>query len=263
VLLGTATSLIAQPAPAVGRDPTTIQQSTDTKGYAIVEKGASHNIWQRTTWETRPTGQAVPHIHKFTQIATGLHFKRNGQDGDWLDTSEQIQPLPGGTGAAATNGPHSVFFPADLSQGKITTLTPDGKHLSSRPIAITYFDGSNYVTISTITNSFGQIILSPGNQVIYTNCFPGLADVIATYRKSGTECDLVFRARPPAPDEFNLVPENCRLQLWTEWFDTPDPVIKPAPLDKTDGLPDAKLDFGAFKMVRGRSNLLRERLVLC
>jgi hypothetical protein len=232
------------PKPAPSADSPKSQEA-----YSISERGPHYRVWQRIETVTNAIGRVVTNRHSYTELATGLHFRRNGK---WVETSEQIDLLPDGSefGAAATNGPHQVFFPDDIYQGAIRTITSDGKRLTSRPTVITYFDGTNNVIIAELTNSIGQILPS-GNQVIYTNCFPGLADILCTYRKSGFECDLIFRATPPAPKEFNL-PDDCRIQLWTEWFDTPDPVPTRTNLGR-DGLADSALNFGSLKMVRGKA----------
>jgi hypothetical protein len=241
--------------PAVGiaqvSQAAAVSSTPANAGFTVTERSAHHRVWSKTEWETGRGGIQIPHVHKFTELATGLHFTRNGQ---WAETSTQITLLPDGLGAAATNGPHQVFFPADIYEGAIQTITPDGKTLTSRPAVLSYFDGTNNIPISFLTNSIGQILPS-GNQVIYTNCFPGLADLLCTYRKSGFECDLIFRSPPPAsPEDLGLDPANCRIQLWTEWFNTADPQITPAFSDQADGLTDSTLTFGSvFKMTRGKA----------
>src|SRR6266704_1092625 len=242
--LATSAAAATAPPPSTGD---AISQ-TNPVPFTVVARNGHSRVWQRVTWHTNQD-RAFAVTNKFTELATGMHFRRNGQ-GDWLETSEQIDLLPPGAdfAAAETNGPHQVFFPADIYEGAIRTVSPDGKQLTSRPAAITYFDGTNNVAISCLTHSVGQILPS-GNQVIYTNCFPGLADILCTYRKSGFQCDLVFRSKPPPPAD----PDHCRIQLWTEWFDTEDPVPTSPDTNQLDGLSDSTLDFGVVKMIRGKA----------
>ena len=226
------------------------QQVPAPTAYAVSERGPNHKIWERTVYEQTPWGPA-PKIHRYREIATGMHFLRNGQ---YIETSEQIQILPGGIGAAATNGPHQVYFPSDIYDGAITIIGPDGRTQQSRPWGIAYFDGTTNALISELQHSTGQLLPS-GNQIIYTNCFTDFhADILATYRKNGLECDLIFREKPPIPAVFNLS-DNCRLQLLTELLNTQDPAQKLLPADPADGLADAEMSFGALKMIKGRTFL--------
>src|SRR6266852_9410972 len=80
--------------------------------YSVVQRDANSRVWRKFHYESTPSGDVFAQPHQYTELATGMHFIRNGQ---WVETTEQIQLLPSGVGAAATNGPHLAFFPADLS----------------------------------------------------------------------------------------------------------------------------------------------------
>ena len=80
-------------------------------------------------------------------MASGLNHLVNGQ---WVESKEEIDILPNGT-AAATNGQHQAYFPGDIYQGQVELVTPDGQHLKSRPIGLSYFDGTNSVLIAELT----------------------------------------------------------------------------------------------------------------
>ena len=243
-ILGTHAQFATTPANA---NQSTVPAATP---YRVVERGANHQVWQWETYEPRPNGAFATHVHKYTELATGMHYWDNGQ---WMDSREQIILLPDGNGAAATQGQHQVYFPPDIYNGAIEIVTPDGKQLRARPLGISYDDGANLVMIAILTNSVGQLLPS-GNQVIYTNAFSGLAaDLVCTFRKSGFECDLVFREQPPGPAQFGLNPQVTRLQLLTEFFDTPDPDQTSETENLTDGLTDQTLSFGNLKMVPGRA----------
>lgn len=169
----------------------TAQSPANSSAYAVTESGANYRIWQKTDYETTPSGSVVPHVHRITELATGLNFT-NSQTGKWVASKEEIDILPNG-GAAATNGQHKVYFPPDIYQGVIELVTPDGEHLKSEPVGLSYSDGSNSVFISVLTNSVGTLVES--NQVIYSNAFPEIgADLQYTYTKSGLEQDVIIRA---------------------------------------------------------------------
>jgi len=218
--------------------------------YSIVQRDANSRVWQQTTYETSSSGQQIPHLHQYTEMASGLCYQKDGQ---WMDSTEQIQILPDGS-AAATNGAHQAYFPADIYNGVIRLVTPDGLKLQSRPLGLSYDDGTNSVLIAELTNSVGQLISS--NQVIYTNAFIGIdADLLYTYRKSGFEQDVIFRAQPLAPEQFGLDSTNTRLQLLTEFFNPPPPVQSVRRISPLDELPDTALAFGTTKMIPGKAFL--------
>jgi len=216
--------------------------------YAVVERGANQRVWQRTTFETTPTGKQVPQVHKYTELATGLCYQQNGQ---WADSKEKIDILPNGT-AAATQGQHQAYFPGDIYQGMIGLVTPDGKQLQSRPVGLSYDDGTNTVLIGELQGSPGAIL--GNNQVIYTNAFTGLqADLLYTYRKGGFEQEVILRQQPPSPESFGLNFQTARLQLLTEFFGTNNPVQTLSPVNPQDGLSDTTLAFGQMKMAQGKA----------
>jgi len=216
--------------------------------WAVAQRDANSRVWQRTTYETTPDGRKTPHVHKYTELATGLCYQQNGQ---WLDSQEQIIILPNGT-ASATQGRHQAYFPGDIAQGVIELVTPDGIHMNSRPVGLSYDDGNNTVLIAELQDSTGAVMGT--NQVIYTNAFTGLsADLVYTYTKAGFEQDVVLRDQPPNPESFGLNPQTTRLQVLTEFFNTPAPKQKATPVNKQDGLNDTTLTFGQMKMMRGKA----------
>lgn len=226
--------------------------------YTVTDLDANSRTWERTEFETNADGTIVqlPHRHKYVELSSGMHYRQmdtNGQPiGPWLESKELIELQPDGS-AAAVQGNYQVRFPPDLSEGAIELDGAEGQHLKSRPVGLSYFDGTNSVMFSIITNSIGQILPS-GNQCIWTNCFSDgvVADVLTTYRKGRFECDLVIRSQLPAPQAFGLS-DNARLELLTEWFDTPDPVETPAAVDPQSGLQDTTLQWGSLVMGLGRA----------
>ena len=180
--IGLSLALSVLSAHAQVAAPANAASMPSSTPYRVVERGANHRVWQCETYEPRANGTFATHVHKYTELATGLHYLKNGQ---WVQSQEQIVILPDGSGAVATQGQHQVSFPADIYNGVIEMVTPDGKHLRARPLGISYDDGSGFVLIATLTNSVGQLLPS-GNQVIYTNAFTEFAaDLVCTYRARG------------------------------------------------------------------------------
>jgi hypothetical protein len=159
-------------------------------GYAVTDRGANYRVMSKTTVEN-----GTNRVQQYTELATGLNYTNSY--GQWTESQEQISILPDGT-ATATNGQHQVYFPADIYDGVLEVVTPDGRHLQSRPLGVSYDDASNTMFIATLTNSIG--VLTASNQVTYPNAFTDFkADLVCTYRRGGFECDLVFRQQPPRP----------------------------------------------------------------
>lgn len=227
---------------------TTVNSATNSTPWTVVSCDANSRVWQQTNWTQDVSGELVPQVHSYTELQTGLYFLTNGT---WAESKEEIDVVPGG-GAQAIQGQHQVYFPSDIYSGVIETVTGSGQQLKSRPLGICYFDGTNSVLIAELTNSVGQLISA--NQVIYTNAFTDFpADLLTTYRKSGLECDLVFRSQIPAPEVFGLSSAGCRLELLTEFFDTQDPQAIPASVNPVNGLSDSTLTFGSMAMVHGKA----------
>src|SRR6185312_5198274 len=119
-------------------------------------------------------------------------------------------------------------------------------------MGISYFDGQNSVLISELKNSVGQLV-SP-NKVVYSDAFTDFkADLVCTYRKGGFECDLILREQPPAPEKFGLSSENIRLELLTEFFDSPEPDQTQSIVSMADRLTDTTLKFGRTTFAHGKA----------
>jgi len=219
--------------------------------YSIVARDANSRVWESTSYELSPSGEVIPHLNHYTELATGLCYRQNDQ---WLDSQELINILSDGT-ACATNGQHQVYFPPDIYNGVITLVTSDGLQLKSQPLGLSYDDATNAVLFAVLTNSVGQLISS--NQVIYTNAFVGVdADLLYTYRKSGFEQDVIFREQPPTPEQFGLNSANTCLQMLTEFPNPPSLTESVGSVNPQDGMQDATLNFGAMRMGQGKAFLM-------
>jgi len=186
-----------------------------------------------------------------------MHYLQNGQ---WQESHELIQSVPGG--AVALNGQHRVSFANDLATpGAIDMLTPEGKELRSHILGLSYFDaasGSN-VLIAQVTNCQG-VIVQP-NQLLYRNAFTEFkADVLYTYTKGGFEQDVILRERPPLPEDYGMDSRTTHLQIITEFLSPPTPLVNDSMIDAGVGngqrLLDESLDFGAMKIGRGKAFIL-------
>jgi len=247
ILLAISSTSMQGQTQTTAAGPSNVPAPTD---YQVIRQDANSQIWQQTTYENAPNGNVQPHIHQYTELATGLNHLVNGQ---WVPSSEEISILPDGT-AAATNGQHQAYFPTDIYNSAIKLVTPDGKILQSQPVALSYDDGSNTVLIAILTNSVGQIV--GNNEVIYTNAFGGLsADLRYTYRKDGFEQDVVLHEQPPAPADLGLNPVTTKIQVMTEFFNSPQPKITAWQWRTSTGATNsnANFNFGSMTMIPSKA----------
>jgi hypothetical protein len=207
----------SQPAASTSRGTIQAQDTT----YAVVDRGANHRVWQKTTYETLPDGKQIPHIHKYTELATGMHYKN--AKGQWVESKEEIEAFS--SGAIARQGQYQVIFANNLnSTGAIDMQTPDGKRLRSNVLGLGYYDKStgNSVLIAQVQDSEGELIFT--NQVLYPNAFNGLkADVRYTYKRGRFEQDVILREQPPTPESYGLNSATTELEMITEFINPPEP----------------------------------------
>ena len=167
--------------PVWAQNQTTTQSPASSvpppTAFQVVSRGANFEVWQREFFEQTPDGRIIPHIQKYTELATGMYY--HDATGQLVKSKETVGVLPDGRGAA-TQGAQQVYFPPDIYNGAIQIVTADGRQLQARPLGISYDDGTGTVMIAELTNSIGQILPS-GNQVIYTNAFTDFAaDLVCT-----------------------------------------------------------------------------------
>jgi hypothetical protein len=222
----------------------TVTTARADSGYTVTGRGPDWKVLQKTTVEN-----GTNHVHRYVQLETGLNYTNSA--GQLVESSDQITLLPTG-GAIANQGRHTVSFPADIYNGVLTVTTPDGRILKSRPLGVSFDDGSNTVFIATLKSAQGY--LTGSNTVVYRDAFDGIsADLVCKYKRSGFECDLVVKKQIPTPGDYNLDGSFSTLQMVTEFFNTADPEQIPAASDDWFGLQDTTLKFGQLTMTHGRA----------
>ena len=240
---------ILQNGLAQGTQTATPKLPPDTD-YAVVDRGANHLVWEKTTYEMTSDGTVYPQKHRYTELATGLNYLQNGQ---WVESQEVIEPYS--TGAIARQGQHQVIFANNLnSAGAIDEQTPDGKRLRSNIIGLIYCDKStgNAVLIAQLQDSQGQLV-SP-NQVLYRNAFQGVnADVQYSYTRSGFEQDVILRDQLPTPESYGLDPDTTELEVCTEFLSPPDASVTGTETVESGLDPDENIDWGATRLGQGKA----------
>jgi hypothetical protein len=213
ILLGCGGLCQAQTPPATNEP--------DSSGYSIVRRGPNSRIWQRALLCTNAVGDVTTNLQSYTELATGVCYLSNGE---YVDTVEQVEPVAGG--AQAVQGRYQVQWAlnANTPGGAVTLTTPDAKQLSSTVYGLAYYDaasGSN-VTIATLKNCNGSIVAT--NQVLYADAFSNVtADICYIYTKAGLSQDIVLETSLPAPGSFGLSDETSMLEIYTAFFNPPQP----------------------------------------
>src|SRR6478609_8708167 len=94
---------------------------------AVLERGPHHRVVERVLAETLPDGTVRERKSSYTELATGMHYIKDGQ---WQESKEEIEIFEGA--AVARQGAHQVIFAANLnSPGAIDLVAPDGKRFRS------------------------------------------------------------------------------------------------------------------------------------
>ncbi len=213
----------------------------------ITERGANHRVWSTVAWITNRAGIVTARTNAaYTELATGMHHLVNGQ---WVESSDAVEITA--TGGEATNCQHGVSFLGNLnSTGAVDIALPEGNHLTSSILGLSYFDTStgDSVMIGQITNSDGQILPS-GNRVLYPEAFSGIsADVLYINSIHGVEQFVILREQPPSPAAYGLNPSTTMLEVITEFLNPPTPGVIET---KCGGATDHQLCFGAMRMGSG------------
>ncbi len=232
--------------------PINVTNPGNASGYVCAQRGPDYKVWQMATFTTNVAGDIATNYSSYTEIATGISYLQNGQ---YVDSVEQVAPVPGG--AEATQGRHQVQWAnnANTPGGAVTVVTPDGLQLNSTVFGLAYFDlatGSN-AALGQLQNSTGAIV--EPNQVLYANAFSNLtADILYTYNKAGLSQDILLRQSPPAPEMYGLSDESSILQIYTEFFSPAEPST--IAVTNANIVDDAYLSFGAMSMAPGQALFL-------
>ena len=228
--------------------------------YTEVDRGLHHRVWERTQYELSPSGQPVPKVHRYVELATGMYRLASGQ---FVEASDTIEPFPGG--AIARQGQHSVIFANNLATpGAIHLQAPDGKEFKSHILGLGYLETTTgkHVLFAEIKDCQGVIDANAPNRILYRDAMSDVsASVAYTYTRDGLEQDILIEpgSQPlPTPEDFQLNRAATFLTVITEFIDPPVPGITPVSRVSLDGQaqPDSFLDFGAMKIGHGRALFL-------
>src|SRR6185437_3578360 len=90
ILLLISVRIPAQLAVSSGGSGATTAQNAP---FVVVQRDANSRVWARTNYEKAPSGETLAHVHRYTELASGMHY-RDPQTGNWIESKEQIDILP-------------------------------------------------------------------------------------------------------------------------------------------------------------------------
>jgi hypothetical protein len=229
----------------------------------VVQRGPHDALWQRVVEHTTSYGKKYYRTNSYREIATGKHYLKNGE---WVASVPELAILPSGFGVA-TQMQHKVIFAPNINTaGAIDCLMPDDKRLQGHVLGLAYTDKATGqgVMIAEIKDSVGVVV--GDNQVVYPDAFDSeggfRADIRYTVTLAGIEQDIILVESPPSPLLYGIQPDNCRLEVYSEFVEWAQPAKETVVLKREEDqqarqamvepdLIEETLVFGAMRMPAG------------
>ncbi|MBU6400637.1 MAG: hypothetical protein KGS61_09985 [Verrucomicrobia bacterium] len=231
------------------------QVATPPLSMTIVDAGPNQQTWHTTSATIDSAGNSVIRTNRFVELRTGMNVWSSTAN-QWVSASDVIELVNGS--AVARKAQHQAIFAPNITAqgGTIDLLTPDQKRLECQVVgvAFTATDTGKSVFVGNTKSSVGQLVGQ--NQVTYPDAFDAIsADVLYTMRLDGLEQDIILRKQLPSPTKFGLNPDSTRVEVWTEFFNPPNPRIDARQVLRASGLAETNefLDFGAMQMGPGNA----------
>ncbi len=261
VLLCLPVLALAQPT-----EPGFANATNQTPTYQITERTGHSRNWSKVTWTTNRLGFVVPQTNSaYTELATGMHYLSDGQ---WLESSPNFTVDQSGY-AIADRTQHKVTVSPNLSDPDwvVDLQMPDGRHLRSAILGLNLFDPVSGQSLTVATAKQTQAQQTAPNEITFINAFTGLKADVRIKNEIGRfhqEVLLKEKITPEQLAKLGFDAETVRLEIWTEFLSPPSPDIHStvvlsetnqvlrAAMAEPDQV-DQLLDFGGFKMVRGKT----------
>lgn len=227
----------------------------------LLERGAHHNVMGLVETNHLDSGEAIVSTNRLVQVATGLNYL--GKGNAFEPAVPEFELVEGG--AIAWRGQHKVTLAWNVNVADAVQLRlPDGQLLTSQLHGLAYYDTASGQAVLVATLKDSQGVLVAPSQVLFPDAFSGIAaDVRYTYTLAGFEQDIILREAPPSPETFGLSPATTRLEVWSEFPQTPAGVatFRPASgstrreemAEAEQPLMDETVDFGSLQLGTGRA----------
>ncbi|HAV62183.1 MAG TPA: hypothetical protein DCY13_07435, partial [Verrucomicrobiales bacterium] len=189
------------------------------------------------------------------QLETGLNYR--DAHGKWQIASTTVEIID--SLAVGTRTGHRVTWKANPNQSKVFEfMGANGEYLSGSVVGIAYHDRNSDLTAILAETRDAAGFVEDGVSVSYVSAFDGLeADIRYSQMKAGFEQDVILREKPLPPEIYGMNGDSTFLEVWTEFFDTPDPHISEIPKNLGRGGEasgkDFLLKFGGYSMPLGKA----------
>src|SRR5438093_2671218 len=229
----------------------------------LVETGPHQRVWQmEVTDRIGGTTHRLETERRVVEMATGMNYWDGRQ---WVPSDPSFEVATDAFGAERLQ--YKVHLKANLNVvGAVTVTTRDGITLRSTPVGIGLYDAASgrSAVIGAITDCAGVLVSS--NEVVYENAFSGVcADVIYRIDRGSFEQDVLITGRLD-PSDYGFPTNTTRLQIFTEFYQTPQPdrFRRPIRVEQRRAIRDLRvradledevLGFGEFVLATGRASL--------
>jgi hypothetical protein len=212
--------------------------------------------------------------NEITLVANGLNYQDT--NGNWIESIPIVQNFS--SGIVCTGASYQVILATNLnSYGSVDLELPADPatgvrgRMLSHPLGIAFYDPDSGATVllAQLKDCSAQIV---SNKVIFADAFAGSNGIQGaisyTYGVGHFHQDVTLTARPSVtPADFGMGP-NARLEVLTEFEQSPEPVVTEntvsagtsSTLSATTAqaaaepvLNDQTLDYGTMQMGRGRA----------
>lgn len=239
---------------------------SESADWVITKRGSHHAVHERTEVIDLGNGRTEEVNHRYVELASGLNYWDEGQ---WKESREEFVVSRDGY-AVATQGQTKLIISPILNDaaGAVDMELSNGQRMRSTILGLVLRDrltGANLLVAEIRDGVVGQHIAP--NEILFKDCFDDVnASVRMTYELGGFHQDVILnRAFSPVwleENGFNV--DTTRLEIWTEFFESPVPEIKSRVISSVDdpslrslmAEPDViedTLDFGVMKIPMGRA----------
>ncbi len=250
----TAIALVILSTACVAQEVLQKADSDAPTKLSVTARAANHRILESVTTELAEDGSTRSRTNSIVELATGLHYVDDS--GKWAESVEAFELVPGA--ARAWQAQHRVTLAHNPNTpAAVQHRLPDGSLLSSHVHGVGWYDTATgeSVLLAEVTDSKGLLV--EDNVIVYPDALRGeiTAELRYTFTKSSFEQDIILRDAPPPPETYGLSSKTSRLEVWTEFDEPLEPMVRGEESDPTASAQprkDVELDFGSMRIGTGR-----------
>jgi len=244
-----------EPAGQPGTRDAQLPRAVTAEQVKVEERGPHSQRVEVVRELADEQGGTITVTNSYVQLESGLNYRN--EQGEWVASEPKFEITA--EGVTAWKGQHRVSLAGNLdTQGAVQLRLPDGRLIEGHVVGLAYYDAATGESVLFAPMKASDGWLMADNQVVYPDAFEGTqADVRYTYQRHGFAQDIILRATPPDPAKYGLDPATTRLEVWTEFTQTPEPELRAAEGAVPESA-DQTVDFGSMQIGEGRAFVLGE-----